>query len=61
MFISDATRADRAHVVSKMMRLRKAVERHTKISTPALSQAAPASRLFSLIDEAQRNSFTTQM
>jgi len=44
-----------------MVRLRKSVERRTEITTPALSQAAHASRLFSLIDNAQRISFTTQM
>jgi hypothetical protein len=44
-----------------MVRLRKAVERCTEKTMPALSGSVQASRLFSLIDGPQRKSSTTQM
>jgi hypothetical protein len=44
-----------------MVRLQKAVERHRKITMQALPRRVLASRLFSLIEDAQRKSFTTQM
>jgi hypothetical protein len=43
------------------VRVRKTVERRTKLTMPALRLLAQASRLFSSIDGPQRKSFTTQM